>query len=327
MQWKGFVVRHRTAILHDRAFLGHNTGNHVERAARIAAIDRVLERNHLLDDRPTIAFAPATDEAILRVHSPDLLNMLEAITASGGAWIDSDTVVQADSLAVARLAAGGAVSAVDALLAGTIDRAFVIARPPGHHATPDRAMGFCLLNTAAIAAAHAIASGVERVAILDWDVHHGNGTQDIFYGRSDVFYCSVHQWSPSFFPGTGRESETGTGDGIGATLNVPLPAWTDGSTYLDTVRRVVIPALDRFAPDLLIVSAGYDAHADDPLGTLELTDADFNTLMQEAVALSERHGGRLLVVLEGGYDVDALARCVAGAIRVLDGVEPAAIRA
>ena len=312
-------MRQRTAILHDRAFLGHNTRNHVERAARIAAIDRMLEREHLLDDRPVIAWTPATDEAILRVHSATLLDSLKATVASGGAWIDQDTVVRPDSLQLARLAAGGAVCAVDALLEDTIDRAFVIARPPGHHATPDRAMGFCLLNTASIAAAHAIASGAERVAILDWDVHHGNGTQDIFYRRSDVFYASLHE-SP-LFPGTGMEHETGAGDGLGTTLNVPLPAWTGGRTYLDIVRRQVIPALDRFAPGLLIVSAGYDAHADDPLGSLDLTDTDFDALMQEAVTFSSRHGGKLLAVLEGGYDADALARCVAGAIRVLDGAE------
>lgn len=310
-------MRHRTAILHDRAFLGHDTGDHVERAARIAAIDRMLERDHVLDDRPVVPLTPAPDEAILRVHTPHMLTTLEMIAADGGAWLDTDTVVQADSLEVARLAAGGAINAVDALLAGSIDRAFVIARPPGHHATPNRAMGFCLLNTAAIAAAHAIARGLDRVAILDWDVHHGNGTQDIFHIRRDVFYASLHQ--APLFPGTGLANDTGSGDGLGTTLNIPLPAWTDGSTYLDIVRQRVIPALDRFAPDLLVVSAGYDAHEDDPLGSLHLTDADFDTLMQEAVFLADRHGGKMLVVLEGGYDVDALARCVAGAIQVLDG--------
>lgn len=309
-------VRERTAILHDRVFLGHDTGDHVERAARIAAIDRLLQRQNLLADRPIVPFTPAPDDAILRVHSPRLLNTLKTIVASGGAWIDQDTVVRPDSLDQARLAVGGALNAVDALLAGTIDRAFVIARPPGHHATPTRSMGFCLLNTAAIAAEHARAHGAERVAILDWDVHHGNGTQDTFYGRSDVFYCSLHQ-SP-FYPGTGLARETGAGAGVGATLNLPLPAGTDGETYLDVVRRIVIPALDRFAPDLLIVSAGYDAHQDDPLGSLELTDEDFADLMREATLLADQHGGRLLVVLEGGYDVDALARCVAGAIALLD---------
>jgi acetoin utilization deacetylase AcuC-like enzyme len=309
-------VRERTAILHDRVFLGHDTGDHVERAARMAAIDTILQRQKLLTNRPTVPFAPASDEAILRVHSPRLLTTLQTIADSGGAWIDADTVVQPDSLNQVRMAVGGALNAVDALLAGTIDRAFLLARPPGHHATPTRAMGFCLLNTAAIAAEHALAHGAERVAILDWDVHHGNGTQDAFYGRSDVFYCSLHQ-SP-FYPGTGLASETGTGAGRGTTLNIPLPAGTDGETYLELVREVVVPALDQFAPDLLIISAGYDAHEDDPLGSLELTDEDFADLMREATSLADRHGGRLLVVLEGGYDVQALARCVAGAIDVLD---------
>lgn len=313
-------MRHRTAILHDRAFLGHDTGDHVERAARIAAIDRVLERERLLADRPMVPLTPVVDEAILRVHTPRMLETLKSITEAGGAWIDADTVMRADSLAVARLAAGGAVNAIDALLDDAIDRAFLIARPPGHHATPNRAMGFCLLNTAAIAAAHALARGVDRVAILDWDVHHGNGTQDIFYTASNVFYASLHQ-SP-LFPGSGMANETGAGDGAGTTLNIPLPAWTDGPTFLEHVRQQVVPALDRFDPGLLVVSAGYDAHEDDPLGSLQLTDADFDALMQEAVALADRHGGKVLVVLEGGYDVDALARCVAGAIRVLDTPAP-----
>jgi acetoin utilization deacetylase AcuC-like enzyme len=298
-------------------FLGHDTGDHVERAARMAAIDRALVRDELLTDRPTIPFTAASDEAILRVHAPRMLVRLETIAATGGAWIDSDTVVRSDSMEIARLAAGGAINAVDALLAGTIDRAMVIARPPGHHATPSQAMGFCLLNTVAIAAEHALALGLERVAILDWDVHHGNGTQDAFHGRSDVLFCSLHQ-SP-FYPGSGSATDSGHGAGTGFTLNVPLPAGTSGEHYLATFRQQVLPAIDQFAPDLLIVSAGYDAHEDDPLGGLELTDDDFDTLMREAVGMAARHGNRLLVVLEGGYDVDALARCVVGAIRVLDG--------
>ena len=309
-------MRHRTASVHDHAFLGHDTGDHVERAARIAAIDRALMRNELLGDRPTVEVSPATDEAILRVHTPELLADLTRIAAAGGGWLDMDTVVRSDSLDVARLAAGSAVNAVDALMKGRIDRAFVIGRPPGHHATPDRAMGFCLLNTAAIAAAHAVAAGMDRVAILDWDAHHGNGTQDIFHQRGDVFYASLHQ--APLFPWTGLANDTGAGEGRGTTLNVPLPAWTDGAAYLEIVREVVLPALDQFAPDLVIVSAGYDAHEDDPLGSLQMTDDDFDTLMEEAVGLANRHGGKLLVVLEGGYDVEALARCVASGIGVLD---------
>jgi acetoin utilization deacetylase AcuC-like enzyme len=212
------------------------------------------------------------------------------------------------------------------MLAGTIDRAFVIARPPGHHATAGQSMGFCLLNTVAIPAAHAIDSGLERVAILDWDVHHGNGTQAIFYGRADVLYCSLHQ-SP-LYPGTGAREETGVGPGTGYTLNAPLPPGTDDAAFLDTYRTAIMPAIDRFAPQLLLISAGYDAHADDPIGGMALTDSGFQTLMAEAVALANRRcQGKVLAILEGGYESQVLARCVTDAIGSLDRAEGIAVKA
>jgi len=316
--------RSRTAILRSTVFLGHDTGDHPERASRIIVIDCELERRKLIrPPRPTIACTPADDEAILRVHAPELLQRLERVTAAGGGWIDPDTVARVDSLDVARVAVGGAINAIEAIVAGRIDRAFLIARPPGHHATRDRAMGFCLLNTVAIAAAHARSRGFERIAILDFDVHHGNGTQDIFYGRSDVLYCSLHQAlrpdGSLLFPGTGDARENGTGAGTGYTLNVPLPPGTGDAGFLDALRSQVIPAIDRYAPDLLLLSAGFDAHHDDPLANLEVSDAGFRSVMDEAVATANRHcGGRLLAVLEGGYDAPALAGCVADAISVLD---------
>jgi acetoin utilization deacetylase AcuC-like enzyme len=314
-------MRSRTAIVRSTAFMGHDTGDHAERASRMIALDCELERRHLLSQRPSITCSPAGDGEILRVHDPRLLARLQALAASGGGWIDSDTVVRTDSLDVARMAAGAAINAVDALLAGRIDRAFVIARPPGHHATPNRAMGFCLLNTVAIAAAHALAKGLERVAILDFDVHHGNGTQDIFYGRSDVLYCSLHQ-SP-LFPGTGDASESGVGSGAGFTVNVPLPPGTDDARFLDALRSTIVPAIDAHAPQLLLVSAGYDAHQDDPLANMLLTDAGFREIMGEAIALADRHtGGRLLAILEGGYDPQVLARCVGDSIEIMDSVTP-----
>ncbi|MBA3275245.1 MAG: histone deacetylase [Chloroflexia bacterium] len=281
------------------------------------AVDCALEGRHLLGGRPSVACSPAPDEAILRVHTPEMLAHLEAVAADGGGWLDSDTVVRPDSVDVARMAAGGAINAVDAILAGTIDRAFVIARPPGHHATSGQSMGFCLLNTAAIAAAHAIANGLKRVGILDWDVHHGNGTQAIFYGRADVLYCSLHQ-SP-LYPGTGSREETGIGQGAGYTVNAPLPPGTNDDRFLDAFRSAIVPAIDRFAPQLLLISAGYDAHADDPIGGMALTDSGFRTLMTEAVALANRHcQGRVLAILEGGYESQVLARCVTDAIDSLD---------
>jgi len=308
------------AVFRSPAFLGHNTGDHVERAARIAAIDRELERRNLLDERPQAGFTPATDAQILTVHTSRHLSKIEAFARGGGGWIDHDTVVRTDSVEVARLAAGAGIAAVDGILEGAFARAFVIARPPGHHATPDRAMGFCLLNTVAIAAAHARTRGVERVAIVDWDVHHGNGTQDIFYKDASVLYCSIHQSGPMFFPGTGWHDETGLGEGEGFTVNVPLPAGTGGEEFVEAFRSTVVPAVDAFRPGLLLVSAGYDAHAHDPIGGMQLDDVAYDTLAREAVALADRWcGGRIAFVLEGGYDVDALARGVANTIDVLDG--------
>lgn len=311
-------MRSRTAIIRSTAFLQHDTGDHPERSSRIIAIDCALEKGRLLGTRPTVACTPATDAAILRVHTPAMLAHLESVAAGGGGWLDSDTVVRPESVDVARMAAGGAINAVDAMMTGQIDRAFVIVRPPGHHATAERAMGFCLLNTVAIAAAHAIAAGLDRVAVIDWDVHHGNGTQDIFYERADVLYGSLHQ-SP-LYPGTGAREETGSGAGTGHTVNVPLPPGTDDDRFLDAFRCDIVPAIDRYAPRLLMISAGYDAHGDDPVGGMALTDQGFRALMRDAIVLAERHcEGRLLAVLEGGYQSHALARCVTDAITLLDG--------
>jgi acetoin utilization deacetylase AcuC-like enzyme len=307
----------RTAILRSKAFLGHDTGAHVERAARIVAIERELERRGLVGDRLEIPCTVASNEAVLRVHDPDHLAQLRKWTAGGGGWIDPDTVMREDSLEVALTAAGGAVNAVTAIVSGSIDRAFLVARPPGHHATADAAMGFCLLNTVAIATGEALALGLRRIAIIDWDVHHGNGTQDIFYGSRDVLYCSLHQ-SP-FYPGTGSAGQTGTGDGKGFTVNCPLPAGTTDATFLQSFRDRVVPAVEAYNPELVIVSAGYDASEHDPLGGMLLTREGFRTLMAETTAIADRHaGGRVLAVLEGGYDPRALAECVADAIEVLD---------
>ncbi len=283
----------------------------------MAAIERELTARGLLVGRPEARFTPAPDDAIIRVHEPRLLDDLEAIADRGGGWIDADTMVGSDSLDVARLAAGAAIAAVDAVLDGPSRRAFVIARPPGHHATPSRSMGFCLLNTGAIAAEHALHRGFIRVAILDWDVHHGNGTQEAFYERSNVLYVSLHR--APFYPGTGASWETGAGAGKGLTLNIPLLAGSGDVTYLHQWEGVVVPAIDAFAPELLLVSTGYDAHTDDPLGGMTVTKDGFGAFTRLAIELANRLcGGRLVLILEGGYDPPALACCVADAIEILD---------
>ncbi|HWV23633.1 MAG TPA: histone deacetylase, partial [Thermomicrobiales bacterium] len=201
---------------------------------------------------------------------------------------------------------------------GESDTAFVLGRPPGHHATKSRSMGFCLLNTVAIAATHALASGLARVAIIDWDVHHGNGTQDIFAARSDVLYCSIHQYG-NIFPGTGAASERGQGPGAGYTLNVPLAPGSSGHAIVSALETTIVPAVRNFRPDLILVSAGYDAHEADPLGGLRATEQDFRRIARLMRTLAdETTGGRLIAILEGGYNPAVLARCVADTIEIFD---------
>jgi acetoin utilization deacetylase AcuC-like enzyme len=310
-----------TLIYRHDAFTGHDTGPwHPEHPNRVVAIDNELSWRGMLADRPVPTWRPVTDEQILRVHTPDLLARLEALHRSGGGEIDPDTVMRPDSLAAARLSAGAAVAAVEEIAKGIVRTAFVIGRPPGHHATADRAMGFCLLNTVAIAAAHARATGFERVAIVDWDVHHGNGTHDIFYRRSDVLFASTHQYDGSFFPGTGAADETGDGEGAGFTINVPLAAGDGDWDITSAFEQVIVAGLDAFAPDLILISAGYDAHRDDPLGNLNMTDEGFHALTRSVIEVATRHAdGRIIGILEGGYHPESSARCVVDTIELLDG--------
>ncbi len=259
----------------------------------------------------------ASRSALEAVHSPDYLDGLEELSASGGGYVDFDTALGPDSLEAAKLAAGAAIGAVDSALSGTA--AFAIARPPGHHAGRAYGMGFCLLNNAAIAAEHALTRGAGRVAILDWDVHHGNGTQDVFYSSSEVLYLSVHQ-SP-FYPGTGDAREVGEGRGEGFTVNVPLPARSGENLYAEAFAGLFIPILREFRPDLLVVSAGYDAHAADVLGGMRLESASFGRFAAGLASLAREVGAApLVLVLEGGYNLDALTGSVAATIK--GGEEP-----
>jgi acetoin utilization deacetylase AcuC-like enzyme len=307
----------KTILFRSPLFAGHDTGDHPEHPDRYLAIEQELLNRGTLANRPELLFAAASDEAILRVHSPAHLRSLESITARGGAWITPDTLVAPDSLDAARHAASAAIAGVDAVLDGITRRAFALGRPPGHHATRDQAMGFCLLNSIAIAAAHARHRGLRRVAIIDWDVHHGNGTQDIFYRDGTVLYCSMHQ-SP-WYPYTGDASETGAGEGIGTTCNIPLPAGSGDSVWLDVLDGQFAPLLTRFQPDLILLSAGFDAHRDDPLGAIRLTDKGYTALGESVVELANTLcQGRIVAVLEGGYNTAALARNVVNLIETLD---------
>jgi acetoin utilization deacetylase AcuC-like enzyme len=258
----------------------------------------------------------ATEAELLRVHESSYLSGLREFCEHGGGSLDPDTVVSPGSWDTALLAAGGVLAAVDALERGAGDAAFVAARPPGHHALADEAMGFCLLNNVAVAAA-ALADRGERVLVVDWDVHHGNGTQSAFWDDPRVLYVSTHQWP--LFPGTGKAEETGGPQARGLNLNVPLPPGTTGDVVLAAFDEVFAATVDAFSPTWVLVSAGFDAHRDDPLADLGLTSGDFASLARRARAFAPRDG-RLVLVLEGGYDLAALRLSVGASLAAVLGV-------
>ncbi len=257
---------------------------------------------------------PASDDDLAVVHDPAYVAAVEAFCNAGGGQLDPDTSAAPGSSLTARRSAGAVLGAIGALRNGECDVAFAAGRPPGHHAVRDRAMGFCLFNNAAVGAAKLAVDG-ERVAIVDWDVHHGNGTQDMFYDDPRVLYVSTHQ-SP-LYPGTGQLRETGAGDGTGSTLNLPFPAGTAGDTYRAAFDDVVVPVVEQFAPDWLIISAGFDAHRNDPLAGLRLTSADFADMAKRLQALVPDR--RVIVVLEGGYDLEAMTFGVGATLSALVG--------
>ena len=293
----------------------HDTGaRHPEHASRLDAVLRGLEAALASGAATTVTPRDATREELTRVHVPSTLDAMEAFCRSGGGRIDADTAASPASWEAAVAAAGGGLDAVERLRAGEASAAFVAVRPPGHHATPERAMGFCLLNNVAVTAA-ALADAGERVLIADFDAHHGNGTQDAFYSDPRVLYVSLHQ-SP-LYPGTGRLDETGAGAGRGTTVNIPLPPRATGDVYLAAIDEVVTPVAERHGATWLIISAGFDAHRADPLTDLGLTSGDFSELTARLCSLVAP--GRRLAVLEGGYDLDALAVSTAGCVSALAG--------
>ncbi len=311
----------KTGLVYDPDYLLHDPGmGHPERPARLEAIIAHLKSRGLLDALRLIKPAPADEQWLRQVHTDKYLKHLAQSMKKAPIYLDADTGLSADSYRVAKLATGGVLTAVDLVMDGAIDNAFVAARPPGHHALPDRAMGFCLINHIAVATRYVQTKyRLKRVLIVDWDVHHGNGTQDIFYDDPTVFYFSVHQWP--YYPGTGDAADTGAGDGDGTTLNVPLPAGAGDAEMIDAFRHKLVPAMDAFRPEFVFISAGFDAHRDDPLAGLDVTASGYRELTRIVLEIAVRFSqGRIVSLLEGGYNLPALGRSVEAHLRELAGM-------
>ena len=311
-----------TAFIYDDIFLRHDTGPHPEKIERLRAITAHLRETGMWDSLQHVTPRAATEDDITAVHEPAVVERVKAACGNAPALLDmGDTVVSSDSYDAAVHAAGACLDAVDGVVEGKFQNAFCAVRPPGHHATPTQSMGFCLFNNIAVAARYAQRQcGIERTLIVDWDVHHGNGTQDVFYTDPSVLYFSAHK--APFYPGTGWEEEIGAGEGKGAIVNVPLNYLTTREAYLEKFQQVVEGQCRDFAPELVLISAGFDAYAGDPIGGLRLQPEDFRTLTDALTALAkETAGGRVVSSLEGGYDLAGLAACVEQHIRGLMAAE------
>jgi acetoin utilization deacetylase AcuC-like enzyme len=307
----------RTLVLCDERFLGHDPGpEHPEAPSRLRSVLRALDPlpSGATLRRPT---REATRDELLRVHAAAYVDEVVSLRGRSGA-LDGETLLSEGSVDAALLAAGASIELVDALKEGHAASGFALVRPPGHHAEADRGMGYCIFNNVAVAAAHARASGFQRVLIADWDVHHGNGTQAIFYDRDDVLFFSVHQ--DKLYPASGASSERGASRGLGLTRNVPLPPLSGDREILAAFTGVLVPAAEAFCPDLVLVSAGFDAHADDPMSDGRVTTDGFGALTGVVLEIARRHAqGRVGLVLEGGYDLSSLGASVRRCIEVLAG--------
>ncbi len=309
----------QTAYVYDPLYLQHDWPEHPENAARLQHIMQYLREAGILGRLQPLEARDATVEEVAQVHTPSHIEHVRRVATEGGGWMDADTYVAAPSYAAALRAGGGLLRATEAVIDGEASSAFALVRPPGHHALPGQAMGFCLFNNVAIAARHALHKyGLQRVLIVDWDLHHGNGTQDAFYDEPRVLYFSTHQYP--YYPGSGHWQETGTGAGRGFTVNVPLPAGTGDAGYRRVFDEILTPLARRFQPQLMLVSAGYDAHWMDPIGMLQVSVAGFGQMTHTLTELAaELCSGRLVFTLEGGYHLDALALSVAATFAVLLG--------
>jgi acetoin utilization deacetylase AcuC-like enzyme len=310
----------KTGLYTDPIFLRHDTGGHPENAGRLQAITAKLEADTLLSRVEGRKARPATEEEISTVHTVDYMRYVEEAALSGKHYLDTpDCVLSPETYTVALNAAGALVDSVVDVAEGRLDNAFVACRPPGHHAEKDQARGFCFFNNIGIAAALLTEKlGYERVLVFDFDVHHGNGTQHSFEERKDIFYASIHQHPLTLYPGTGFAEERGRGDGLGYTLNVPMPPYSGDQEYLSQFEQVLMPAFRTYRPQFVLLSAGFDAHQDDPLAMIELTQWGFDVMMEGMKSLAaECCDGKIVSALEGGYNYRRLSECVASHLSIL----------
>ena len=313
-----------TGLVYSREFLKHDTGEgHPESGRRLVAAVAALKRSGLARGVRLVRPEPISMERLLCVHEESLVERVRR-ACEGGQPLDSDTVASRDSFNVALLAAGGAVKAGGLVARGRLRNAFCLIRPPGHHATRREAMGFCLFNNAAILASYLVREGgFRRVMVVDWDVHHGNGTQEIFYEDPRVLYFSVHQDGRTIYPGTGHIDEVGAGEGEGFNVNLPLPPGVGDDVYLEALSSIIHPIADSFKPEFIVASIGFDAHFADQLGNLRLTSMGYYEVARLIVELAERHcAGRLVAVLEGGYSLKYMPRCFVNTMAAFMGAPP-----
>jgi acetoin utilization deacetylase AcuC-like enzyme len=310
-------------FVYDPLFLEHDTGSHPESAGRMTATMALLDECGLLSKLTRIPARAATADELALVHDPRYVAGVQRAAESGGGWVDPDTLITPRSYDVAAHVVGGTLNALDAVMRGDVESAYCLVRPPGHHATPTQAMGFCIFNHVAVAAAYALVRyGLERVAIVDYDVHHGNGTQDAFYRDGRVLYISTHEYP--FYPGTGAAEEIGEGAGRGMNVNIPMPHGSGDSEHISAFRQVAEPALRRFRPELIVVSAGYDGHFADDIALQQLSVDGYGTLVSIVKSMAdELCGGRVLFAQEGGYHLTALPWCIRRTIELLRGDVPA----
>lgn len=311
----------RTVLIFDDVYLKHDTGQfHSESPNRLKAISRGLQSNHLLSLLQKATPRSASLEWVRQVHSDEYIDIVRQDVKTGKKYLSTrsgNTAICKDSFMVALWAVGGLLAACDAVSSGAAVNAFCAIRPPGHHASRNRGMGYCLFNNVAIAARYLQKKHkLEKILIVDWDVHHGNGTQDIFYEDRNVFFFSTHQWP--WYPWTGSAEEVGTGKGKGATLNVPLPAGSGDRDLIDAFEKKLVPAAEKFQPDVVIISAGFDSRTGDPLGRFRVTDSGYKRLTQILLQIARDHAeGRLISALEGGYSLEGLSKAVPAHIETL----------